>query len=348
MGEIHVPAVPAKTTSGTAARRPVHPGLTPQQQHLVTLQRAAGNSAVTALLERAPVAGTETESTEKRYKQTTSSGPGTRPADLRALDRLARVLYAALNPGKSTPHLATIVDDGILHVAGNTAKRSVNQEEQSKAIALLKQVADDAVRTVPDRFKGDVNRWNKDFAKVRALATGDYAAVHSEIAGMAESLDVIARAMGTLTKDSWPNVEKNRGPKGPAEHGELTLLGQIHEKNKDRPETSGGSLEEIKIGGVKLACGACQLAYDAYNQEFAEKRGYKVVASGTHEGFFPGWKAPKYLWDIPAVRARLMAGLPSTAWSLTADGVLEGAVDLSAAQGPDHNPGESSSDWDTE
>ena len=86
----------------------------------------------------------------------------------------------------------------------------------------------------------------------------------------------------------WEVAEQN------AEHGEMTLLGKLHAAftTKKNPGTDPIVKD---LGGVKKACAICNLAYEAYNLYLGPEVGYRIKYSGTHGGFYPGWKAPDFI-----------------------------------------------------
>ena len=105
---------------------------------------------------------------------------------------------------------------------------------------------------------------------------------------------------------------------------------------------NAGPLITKPLGGVKLACGACRLAFEAYNREIAAPLGYRVKVSGTHGGFYNGWQAPPVIRANARALAVVTAGLPKGA-SLSSEGVLLG-VDESGSRY--HDPDESDSEWE--
>ncbi|MEA2972625.1 MAG: hypothetical protein QOG82_1083 [Actinomycetota bacterium] len=266
-----------------------------------------------------------------KFRRKTGPSPlkADRAADLRALDRLARVLSGEL-PADSSPHLATAVLGGELAVAGNTGKRSVTEADRDEANERL-AAALDLNRKLPS------GRSDKDARKLRALASGDYAAHH---AVLAQPLGQVADAMQLPAR--WGNVGAAGGA---AEHGEMTVLEalwtdmQAHPGNLQQPIT-------VNLGGLKLACKACWLALNAFNTRLAGPIGYRVVVSGTHRRLFPGWKAPNYLWNNAHIQADLRAKVPK-GWLFDAQGTLgrgDGSSDPKGNKSQD--PEESDSDWE--
>lgn len=264
-----------------------------------------------------------------RPKPDSHKSTKTRTAELRTLDRAARVLAGALVPEVSSPHLATLPIGGSLQIAGNTGTRHVRSEEAAHAEELLAAARD------PGKPLPTGRRSRKDALKLRALATGDYQAHHKKesasLGGLAATLQLPAR---------WRNVGVSGGP---AEHGELTLLGSLLEDMRAHRRDPGAPVI-VYLGGVKLACQACWWALGAFNEHLARPLGYRVKASGTHLGLFPGWRMPDYLWNIPEAKAGLARNLPG-GWSFDKNGVLS-----EDKPGPEQknyqDPEESGSDWE--
>ncbi|MEU5419343.1 hypothetical protein [Streptomyces sp. NPDC020667] len=61
------------------------------------------------------------------------------------------------------------------------------------------------------------------------------------------------------------------------------------------------------MGGAKLACAACQWAYEATNRHIAAQYGYEVVASGSHGQLFNRWIMPDWLEENEAARDEVFA-----------------------------------------
>jgi hypothetical protein len=264
-----------------------------------------------------------------KYRPRPQSKPSkkNRSPELRALDRTARVMSGALEPEVSSPHLAAAIVNGELVVAGNTGDRNVRGAEKLKADELLDNSLD-----ASQRMHGQ-GRSARDARKLRAIGSGDYQAHHTE---SADALDEIAGALTLQTK--WQNV--GIGGKG-ANHGELTVLGQMYEDMQKNPNTTGTTVV-IPLGGLKLACQACWWSIGIFNDVLAEPLGYRVKVSGTHHGLFTGWKMPKYLADNPQAKAAFEGKLPK-GWKLN-------GIRLDHT-GPEEQPGnqepdDSESEWE--
>ncbi|WP_367318133.1 hypothetical protein [Streptomyces sp. HUAS ZL42] len=124
----------------------------------------------------------------------------------------------------------------------------------------------------------------QDRTKLRALATGWYRLYHPD----SPELDLVKRA---LVNPRILNVADQDGTPAPgahgSEHGELTLLGHwvAHwENNPGDPNVP----QTLPLGGFKMDCASCDLAYQAVNEHIGSTLGYRVRASGTHGMFFPG------------------------------------------------------------
>lgn len=250
---------------------------------------------------------------------------GRRTPGLRALDRTARLLMQEMPEGE-TPHLATAASGGSLLVAGNTGARSVSSSSSVRADTLLASALDPAEKLPSTR------RAAKDARKLRALKSGDYRAHHTrfdrDLASVSEALE---------NPPEWHNVDVSGGS---AEHGEMTVLGEVDLELQANPNRGQPIVKAL--GGVKLACGACALAFEAYNRFIAAGLGYVVKVSGTHGGFFNGWRVPDVIWNDAQALAHVEAGLPAEAY-LDRNGVLLGVSESGASY---HDPEESESEWE--
>jgi len=265
-----------------------------------------------------------------RPKASSKRTRGGRGPGLRALDRTARTLMTGMKTGddavSATPHLATGTQGGALHVAGNTGKRFVSETERGVADQNLADALDTKKRPPADR------RRKKDAIKLRALQSGDYRAHHAKAD---RGLKDLSTALAS--KPQWQNVDVSTGD---AEHGEMTVLQKIDAEIQASPNAGARIVKDL--GGVKLACGACSLAFQAYNTFIAGPLGYEVKVSGTHGGFYPGWRVPDVLWANGDAVDFIEAGLPKGS-SLTNQGVLIDVDDTSSAY---HDPDESESEWE--
>lgn len=215
---------------------------------------------------------------------------GARGPGLRALDRAGRVLMAgvegnrlpvdARSPKELTPHLATGLVNGVLQVAGNTGTKHVTQADRGRADVSLRDAVDPGER-VPG---APGTRARKDALKLRALQSGDYLAEHS---ARGRGLKELSTALKAAT--AWQNVGTEGGG---SEHGEMKLLQNLHAELIQHPNPVQNEIVNKELGGVKKACGACWATFEAYNRFIGAPIGYKVIISGTHGGFFDGWKPP--------------------------------------------------------
>jgi len=250
-----------------------------------------------------------------------------RGPELRALDRTARLLKTDM-PETGTPHLATSVVGGSMQVAGNTGSRHVSKGESEEANSNLSNALNPA-RPLPYK-----RRAKKDALKLRALQSGDYGAHHKRAApglsGVSSALD---------NPPQWDNVGAGGGA---AEHGEMTVLAKIHQELQANPNPNPGRKIQKDLGGVKLACGACQLAIEAYNEFLGGPLGYSIKVAGTHHGFFPGWQAPDFILKNAEALEHVKAGLPKGSY-LTPEGVLAGVNDVESDY---QDPEESESEWE--
>lgn len=260
-----------------------------------------------------------------RLKPTSKKTRGPRGPGLRALDRTARVLMTDM-PEASTPHLATAPIGGSLHVAGNTGNRHVTATDATRGLAALRGALDPGARLPEGR------RARKDAIKLRALQSGDYRAHH---AASNRGLGELSAAL--TAPPNWHNVGQSAGD---AEHGEMTVLADLDRDLRAHPNPGPNPIVR-DLGGVKLACGACKLAFEAYNQLIAAPLGYSIKVSGTHGGFYLGWRAPDVIWNHEAALAYVESNLPEG--YLDDRGVLRGISDSSAGY---HGPEESDSEWE--
>ncbi|WUH44065.1 hypothetical protein OHO27_03950 [Streptomyces sp. NBC_00443] len=180
----------------------------------------------------------------------------------------------------------------------------------------------------------------RDRTKLRALATGWYRLYHR---GSPE-LDLVKRALAnpTVLNVSGRDATPAFGSYG-SEHGEMTLLGHWVQHWQNSPGDPNNP-HMLDLGGFKMACASCDLAYQAVNEHIGRPLGHRVQASGTHGTFFPGWRMPQWmqqraeLWDHIRDNA---AGIGGT---LDENGVLNG--DRTGTGNP-QNPDASSSEYES-
>ncbi|WP_369275089.1 hypothetical protein AB5J55_38630 [Streptomyces sp. R11] len=191
------------------------------------------------------------------------------------------------------------------------------------------------------RRRPAMDREMRDRTKLRALATGWYRLYHP---GSPE-LDLVKRALAnpTVLNVSGRDATPALGSYG-SEHGELTLLGHWVEHWQNNPGDPN-SPQTLDLGGFKMACASCDLAYQAVNEHIGRPLGYRVRASGTHGTFFPGWRMPQWmqqraeLWDHIRDNAGAIGG------TLDDDGVLNG--DRTGSGNHPQNPDASSSEYES-
>lgn len=210
------------------------------------------------------------------------------PVSRRMLDRIARALTRAI----STPHLATILlPNKQIGVAGNSGGKKVNRTKQRHAIETFINY----INAHPDDLKGKLsNRDEQDRIKIRHLFSGGYGRPHPDDPLLAD----IANSLHLDNIFAWTQVIE--GSQG-SQHGELTLLSD----EVGRWRKHGEPRRTVHIGGVKMACRACQWAFDATNEYIGIDLRYEVQASGTHNVLFPFWLMPKFLEDNAGAKADL-------------------------------------------
>ncbi|WP_432192393.1 hypothetical protein [Streptomyces sp. bgisy027] len=190
------------------------------------------------------------------------------------------------------------------------------------------------------RRRPAVARDVRDRTKLRALATGWYRLYHPD----SPELDLIKRA---LANPRVLNVAGRDGTPAPgahgSEHGELTLLGHwvAHwESNPGDPNAP----RTLPLGGFKMACASCDLAYQAVNEHIGSTLGYRVQASGTHGMFFPGWRMPQWMRQRPQLVQHIRDNAESIGAYLDQGGVLQG----DRTEGThEQNPAGSSSEYES-
>lgn len=284
-------------------------------------------------------AGDDEEHDRPRYRQVKPSKEGTRPADLRTQDRLAREAHAP--NARRTPHVAvTHVPGQGLRYASNSGQKKLSEEKQQAGLDSVEAAMDH------DAPLSDDPRRRKDQLKVRATHSGDYEKAHGNDPDLAATAHALRSSVGT-----W-----NGGPahakKDASVHGEMTLLGeQIAYWEKNPWPLGEGRIKDVAMGGVKKACGACQMAFDAANVTRGAEFGYRVVPSGSHGEMFR-WRAPDWLTGpafqqvatAAAARGYEFRGrILEQTDEATARGQGSDQPRLSSAQ---HLPSDSESDWE--
>lgn len=266
----------------------------------------------------------------RRSRRTYLGRVNARSVDVRALDRLARVLYLKLDPHWASPHLATADVGGTLYVAGNTGGRNVTNQEADLARQQLRDTLD-LTKSLP---KSLPRRARRDAIKLRAMVTGDYQAAHLESGTELDRIIAIASA---------PIVWLNVGVGGEGSlHGEMAILNELYEEFKRKPRNRSMPLLDRHLGGVKLACGPCTYAFEAFNYYVARPLGYRVVFSGGHRGGYPNWKIPTVLEQNDEAVTWFKDQLPK-GWTLDEAGILRSD---SMAEGVKQRPDDSDSEWE--
>jgi hypothetical protein len=293
--------------------------LTPRA--VVDLQRAVGNAAVARMIEvqRMPDEG---DGKRKRADTTTEAGPeqqrprtgpgrfrrgvtrrnqpdGDRPAELRMLDRIARILYNSLEGwdqqnqqrfgSRATPHFAVNLDNGRLHVSGNT-DRPFTADHRQQAERRLR-----AAVTAGRLDESMHEREAQDLNKIRAHLAGDYRPDEYDndwMADLASALQTDIRwDIGSL------DPQQERGAIGEVVHGEMILLGDIVKKRVAKGPAQGDAEREPEyLGGYLKPCKPCRWLIESVNAVFGNKYGFRIATMETHEGVPRTWHAPDWLF----------------------------------------------------
>ncbi|WP_052863038.1 eCIS core domain-containing protein [Streptomyces niger] len=302
-------------------------------------QATTGGAAEVEAPQVQRAADDEKEHDGPRYRQVKPSKEGTRPADLRLQDRLAREAHAP--NARKTPHVAVthVPGEGIRY-SSNSGQKKLSEAKQEAGLASVDAAKDPAAPLSDDP------RRRKDQLKLRAAHSGDYETVHKDDPDLAATTKSLRSSRGT-----W-----NGGPvhdkKDASVHGEMTLLGEQIAHWKKNPWPLGkGKIKDVTMGGVKKACGACQMAFDAANATIGAQYGYRVVASGSHGEMFR-WRAPDWLTGAALEQVAAAAKprgyefrgriLEQTEEAAEAERKSE-APRLSSAE---HLPSESESEWE--
>jgi hypothetical protein len=268
-----------------------------------------------------------------KYRQKNKNEGSPYPPDLRMQDRVGRIAHKAVS---QTPHVAVseVPGSGML-LAANTGAKALKPDEQAAAIRSLTEAGDlEAPLPAGNGQKSAAERW--DMIKYRALLSGDYHKAHPR---HGQRLAEIAAAMR-----EGPAWRDGSGAQGSV-HGEMTLLGdQIAHWRKSPWPLGEGKIKEVEMGGVKMACGACQWAFEAANEHIGKGLGYKVIASGTHTELFPGWEAPDWLKGDALAEVRAKAVGLGWSWAGRRMKKTGQAARPTAPAG--HKPPESDSEWE--
>ncbi|MFC7872712.1 DUF4157 domain-containing protein [[Kitasatospora] papulosa] len=294
-------------------------------------------------VQRAPQVQRAEEDEEQgppRYRQTKPSKEGTRSANLRTLDRMAREAHAP--NARRTPHVAVAnVPDVGLRYSSNSGQKKLSGEKQQAGLASVGTALDH------DAPLSEDSRRRKDQLKLRATLSGDYEGVHKDDPDLPATARALRSSVGTWTC----NAEHSK--KDASVHGEMTLLGEQIASWEGSPWPLGkGKIKEVHMGGVKKACGACQMTFSAVNATLGAEYGYRVVPSGSHGEMFR-WRAPDWLegavlQQVGAAAAPRDYEFRNRILEQTAAGRKKaeqetGQTRMTSAQ---HLPSDSESDWE--
>lgn len=224
-----------------------------------------------------------------------------RAAELRMLDRIARILIAGMRSGgaDTTPHLAVALVGGAFMVYGNT-DRPLDDRQKAGAYQFLNKARQgNTPENVPN---GEGRRFSKDARKLHAFLTGQYEAPLDE-----EWREKFSKAL--RTQISWGALtsrgaqsQRESAHSGDVVHGEMNLLGHVIDEHM-RPERqahrsgsgASGDVAQVHLGGFKKPCRACRWVIDAVNETVGVQYGFKVVAPATHANYYAHWAAPGWL-----------------------------------------------------
>ncbi|MFD6027985.1 WXG100-like domain-containing protein, partial [Streptomyces griseoluteus] len=185
------------------------------------------------------------------------------------------------------------------------------------------------------RRRPAMERVVRDRTKLRALATGWYRLYHPS----SPELALVKAALASPRILNVADEETATGRHG-SEHGELTLLGHWVEHWEHNPGDPHAP-DTLLMGGFKMACASCDLAYQAVNQHTGARLGHRVRASGTHGMFFPGWRMPQWMRDRPELRDHIDDNAETIGARLDENGVLQGSrTDTGLPQYPDSSASE--------
>ncbi|MFC8715127.1 DUF4157 domain-containing protein [Streptomyces sp. NPDC057197] len=295
-----------------------------------TTREDTGGTGGAAQRRSAPEAAVQRAAVQRApsFRQTEESGESDRDAALRMLDRVARTaerVILATDPRagkKFTPHLAVnLLPDGTLGIAGNTGKRVVTEQQRQAIDAEVRGFAGGAAPRAGHHGWGSApaerQRERQDRSKLRALDAGSYAAQHTE----SPELDAIRAALHKPL--TWYAISAPVKKGVPAQHGEMTLLGEQVAAWKKAPRDPGDP-KTVYMGGVKLACVACQWAFEAVNEHIGRQLGYRVVAAGAHGQFFPNWLMPQWMRGERAVVDEIRSRAGDVGARLTGEWVVDG------------------------
>jgi hypothetical protein len=295
------------------------------------LQHAIGNAAVARMIEvqRLPE---EDRGKRKRADTATEAGPeqrrartgkwysrwkthrnepgGDRPAELRMLDRVARVLYKSLEEwdkqnqqqfgGRATPHFAVYLDnDGRLHVSGNTDRPFTEKHRQQAERRLQSILSGEPLdKSLPRRERKDAN-------KVGAHLVGAYQPEQDNPEQDNPEQDneewkaplAAALRAGIQWDIASLDPHHQQGPTDKVVHGEMILLGDIVKYWVAKgPAEKNVKRKPVYLGGYKPPCQPCQWLIESVNAVFGKTYGFKIETMETHKGIPDTWHAPDWLF----------------------------------------------------
>lgn len=220
----------------------------------------------------------------------------------RSLNRLARGEWITINGDNKTPHLAMMVWEGKVHVAGNTDKAILTKNDFRDVIAKLEQLLSEQEN---EDVSEDIRaKRGKMYRKMQKIEEGKY---HADEYQNNEIMRVIRNAI--IQPESYIKIigineaEEIMPKKGKREtiHGEMLILDILYTKYKNMD--NGGinrqqprkRLKKVFAGGNLQDCIFCHWAFDIFNRVIGNRLGVIVVSSGTH-GHVPGkWRIPRWM-----------------------------------------------------
>ncbi|AZQ39225.1 hypothetical protein EJ357_42110 [Streptomyces cyaneochromogenes] len=230
-------------------------------------------------------------------------------------------------------------DDGLQQQWDTLLEEEAAAQQEQQRLTTERQQWRRDERWLARRRPG-VARDMRDRTKLRALATGWYRLYHPD----SPELDLVKRA---LARPRILNVAGRDGTPAAgsygSEHGELTLLGHWVEHWENNPGDPNAP-QTLNLGGFKMACASCDLAYQAVNEHIGNPLGHQVQASGTHGMFFPGWRMPQWMRERPQLLQHIRDNAENIGAYLDQNGVLQGARTANANE---QYPAGSSSEYES-
>ncbi|WP_435847162.1 eCIS core domain-containing protein [Streptomyces chrestomyceticus] len=174
-----------------------------------------------------------------RCQQVKPSKEGTRSANLRMQDRLAREAHAP--NARKTPHVAVrhVPDEG-LRYSSNSGQKKLSEAKRNDALASVDAAMDSATPLSDDP------RRRKDQIKLRAARSGDYERAHQGDTDLGVTTKALRSSRGT-----W-NGGLVHDKKEASVHGEMTLLGeQIAYWRKNPWPLGEGTVKDASMGASR-------------------------------------------------------------------------------------------------